>query len=36
MAASSLQHHMERSHGIVLPPVRVVDARGGGLDIYKV
>ena len=28
-AASTLQHHMEISHGIVLPQVRRVDVRGG-------
>ena len=36
MDASSMRHHMERSHGRVLPQVRGVDARGGGLEVYKV
>ena len=36
MAASSLRHYTERSHGIVLPQVREVDVRGGGPEIYKV
>ena len=36
MAASSLQHNMEIAHGIVLPQVRGVDVRGGGLGLYKV
>ena len=36
MAASSLQHHIERVHGILLPQVRSVDVGGGGLELYKV
>ena len=36
MAASSLCHHMERSHGIALPQIRGVDVRGGGSETYKV
>ena len=36
MAPSSLQHHTERSHGILLPQVRGVDVGGGGPEIYKV
>ena len=36
MAASSLRHHIERAHGRVLPQVRGVDVRGGGLEVYKV
>ena len=36
MAASSLQHDMERAHGIVLPQLRGVDVRGGVLEVYKV
>ena len=36
MAASSLPHHMERSHGILMPQVRGVDVGGGGPEIYKV
>ena len=36
IAASSLQHHMERSHGRVLPKVRGVDVGRGGLKVYKV
>ena len=35
MAASSLWHHMERAHGILLPQVRGVDVRGGGLEVYN-
>ena len=35
MAASYLQHHMERAHGRVLPQVRGVDIRGGGMEVYK-
>ena len=35
MAASSLRHHMERSHGIVLTRVREVDVGGGGPETYK-
>ena len=36
MAASSLQHHMYRSHGRSLPQVRGVDVGGVGLEVYKV
>ena len=36
MAASSLRHHMERSHGIVLTRVREVEVGGGGPETYKV
>ena len=36
MAASSLQHHMDRAHGRLLPQVRGVDVGGVGLEIYKV
>ena len=37
MAASSLRHHMEMSHGRVFPQVRVVDVGGGRLkEVYKV
>ena len=36
MTASSLRHHMEISHGIVLPHVRGVDVGGGGPEIYMV
>ena len=36
MDASSLRHHMERAHGIVLPQVNDVDVGGGGLEVYKV
>ena len=36
MDASSMRHHMERSHGRVLPQVRGVDTEGGGLEVYKV
>ena len=36
MSASSMQHHMERAHGRLLPQVRGVDVRGGGLEVYKV
>ena len=35
MAASSLRHHMERSHGIVLPQVRGLDVSRGDPYIYK-
>ena len=31
IAASSLQHHMERVHGKLLPQLRVVYLGGGGL-----
>ena len=36
MAAYSLRHHMDIAHGRVLPQVRGVYVRVGGLDIYKV
>ena len=36
MAASYLIHHMERSHGIVMPQVRGLDIGGRGPYIYKV
>ena len=36
MADYSLQHHLDRSHGLVLPQVRGVYIGGGGSDIYKV
>ena len=36
MVDSSLRHHMEKSHGMVLPNIRVVDFRGGGPDSYRV
>ena len=36
MAASSLQHHMERVHGRLFPLVRGVEVGGGGLEVYKV
>ena len=36
MEASSFRHHMERSHGILLPPIRRVEVRGGGPETYKV
>ena len=36
MDASSLRHHMERSHGIVLPHIGGVDVVGGHPDTYKV
>ena len=36
MAAYSLRHNMERAHGRVLLQMRGVDARGGGLEFYKV
>ena len=35
MAASSLRHHTERAHVIVLLQVRGVDVRVGGLEVYK-
>ena len=31
MDASSMRHHMERAHGVVLPQVRGVEAGVGGL-----
>ena len=36
VAASSLRHHTERVYVRVLPQVRGVDIRGGGLEVYKV
>ena len=36
MTASSLCHHMYRSHGIVLPQTRGVDIGGGGSETYVV
>ena len=36
IAAYSLRHHMDIAHGRVLPQVRGVYVRVGGLDIYKV
>ena len=30
------KHHMERSHGIVLPQIRGVDVGEGGMETYKV
>ena len=36
MVVSSLRHHMERSHGIVVRQGRGVDVEGGGSEIYKV
>ena len=36
MSTSSLRHHMERSHGKVLPQVRGVDFGVGGEYVYKV
>ena len=36
MSAFYLQHHMERSHGIVMTQVRGVGVGGGGQYIYKV
>ena len=37
MAASYLQHHMERSNGIVLPHIRGVEVGGGGgVETYNV
>ena len=35
MDASSMRHHMERSHGKVLQQVRGVDVGGGGQEFYK-
>ena len=36
MTASSLCHHMERTHGIVLPQTRGVDIGRGILETYMV
>ena len=36
MSVSSLWHHMERSHGIVLPHISGVAIGGGGSDTYTV
>ena len=36
MAASTLWHHMERYHGIVLPQIKGLDVRGGRSETYKV
>ena len=36
MASSYLHHHMERSHGIVLPQIRGVDVGGGWQETYTV
>ena len=36
MGDYSLQRHIERSHGIVLPQVRGVDVREGGPEIHRV
>ena len=36
MTASYLRHHMEIANGRILPQVRGVDVRGGGLEVYKV
>ena len=36
MDASSLRHHMDRTHGRVLLQVRGVDVGGGGLEVNKV
>ena len=36
MAAPSIHHHMEMSHGIVLPYSRGVDVSIGGTDKYIV
>ena len=36
MDASSLQHHMERSHVRILLQVSGVEVGGGGLEVYKV
>ena len=36
MAASSLRHYMERSHGKALPQVSGVEVSGGGQEIYNV
>ena len=35
MAASSLRHHVDRSHGIVLSQGMKVDVGGGGPEIYN-
>ena len=35
MAAPSLRHHMERTHGIVLPQTRGVDVIGGGSKTHN-
>ena len=36
MSDSSLWHHIQRSHCIVLPNIRGVEAGGGGPEINKV
>ena len=36
MATSSFCHHMEKSHGIVLPQSRGVDVGGRGMETYMV
>ena len=36
MATSSLRHHIERSHFIVLPSIIALDLRGKGPETYKV
>ena len=36
MAASSLWHHMERTHGKLLTQARGVNIEGGVLEVYKV
>ena len=36
MVLASLHHHMERTHGIVLPHTRGVDVGGGGPETYVV
>ena len=36
MEASSLRHHMDMSHDIVLSHIRGVDVGEGGPEIYKV
>ena len=36
MAESSLLHHMERAHGIVMPYIRGVEIGGGGPETYVV
>ena len=36
MVESSLRHHMERSHGILLNHIRGVDVGGRGPETYKV
>ena len=36
ISASSLQHHMYRAHGRLLPQVRGVDVGRGGLEVYKI